>query len=128
MFAAAWLLYCIVAALHGCLLHGCLPVDHPTLNVPQGYADRHRLSKTRACDYICACSRTASTLTRHAAAPPCIRRYPQTTCFYPAVIHEPPTPDRMNTYSMRFYDDDYPDGRARYQEVPVKFVVVKPKR
>jgi SAGA-associated factor 29 len=53
--------------------------------------------------------------------------YPQTTCFYPAVVHEPPTVDRPGSYQMHFYDDDYPDGRARYQEVAVKFVVGKPK-
>ena len=53
--------------------------------------------------------------------------YPQTTCFYPAVIHEPPTPERINSYSIHFFDDDYPDGRIRYQEVPVKFVVTKTK-
>ena len=52
--------------------------------------------------------------------------YPQTTCFYPAVVHEPPTPDRPASYLMHFYDDDYPDGRARFQDVAVKFVVGKP--
>eukprot|EP00038_Savillea_parva_P010274 m.189131 g.189131 ORF g.189131 m.189131 type:complete len:282 (-) comp17653_c0_seq1:205-1050(-) len=49
--------------------------------------------------------------------------YPQTTCFYPAVVHQPPTREHPNTYKMHFYDDDYPDGRVRYQDVAVRFVV-----
>eukprot|EP00035_Acanthoeca_spectabilis_P006743 m.128757 g.128757 ORF g.128757 m.128757 type:complete len:277 (+) comp13638_c0_seq1:187-1017(+) len=49
--------------------------------------------------------------------------YPQTTCFYPAVVHQPPTHENPNTYKMHFYDDDYPDGRVRYQDVAVRFVV-----
>eukprot|EP00050_Salpingoeca_kvevrii_P014094 m.32601 g.32601 ORF g.32601 m.32601 type:complete len:265 (-) comp5554_c0_seq1:77-871(-) len=48
--------------------------------------------------------------------------YPQTTCFYHCVVHEPPTQDRA-TYLCHFDDDDYEDGRVRYQEVPTKFIV-----
>eukprot|EP00037_Helgoeca_nana_P010121 m.88913 g.88913 ORF g.88913 m.88913 type:complete len:275 (+) comp20029_c0_seq1:157-981(+) len=49
--------------------------------------------------------------------------YPQTTCFYPAIVHQPPTAENPNVYKMHFFDDDYPDGRVRYQDVAVRFVV-----
>eukprot|EP00040_Diaphanoeca_grandis_P027123 m.153680 g.153680 ORF g.153680 m.153680 type:complete len:272 (-) comp30842_c0_seq1:102-917(-) len=49
--------------------------------------------------------------------------YPQTTCFYPAVVQKPPNFDNPNNYMMHFYDDDYEDGRTRFQEVPARFVV-----
>eukprot|EP00039_Didymoeca_costata_P010200 m.136742 g.136742 ORF g.136742 m.136742 type:complete len:437 (+) comp14735_c0_seq12:123-1433(+) len=52
--------------------------------------------------------------------------YPQTTCFYPALVHEPPHKDRPSSYMMKFYDDDMADGTPRYQEVPIKFVVRAP--
>jgi hypothetical protein len=53
--------------------------------------------------------------------------YPQTTCFYPAVVHEPPTHEHTNGYKMHFNDDDYPDGRRRYQDGRVNFVGPNPK-
>ena len=52
--------------------------------------------------------------------------YPQTTCFYPAVVHEPPTHDHPTVYKMHFFDDDFPDGRVQYQDVPIRFVVRDP--
>lgn len=51
--------------------------------------------------------------------------YPQTTCFYPAVVHDPPRADRSE-YVLHFDEDDYEDGRVRYQDIPVRFVVELP--
>eukprot|EP00051_Salpingoeca_urceolata_P011658 m.144816 g.144816 ORF g.144816 m.144816 type:complete len:272 (-) comp17206_c0_seq1:138-953(-) len=48
--------------------------------------------------------------------------YPQTTCFYPAKVFEPPTQERPS-YLVHFDDDDYEDGRVRHQVVPVRYVV-----
>ena len=48
--------------------------------------------------------------------------YPGTTCMYPAQVVKPPT--RMkNYYILHFDDDDYEDGRVKYQSVPTRFVV-----
>lgn len=49
--------------------------------------------------------------------------YPQTSCFYRAVVHEPPTADRPLSYKLHFYDDDYEDGSVQYQVVCVKYVL-----
>eukprot|EP00041_Stephanoeca_diplocostata_P009682 m.151023 g.151023 ORF g.151023 m.151023 type:complete len:270 (+) comp17844_c0_seq2:159-968(+) len=49
--------------------------------------------------------------------------YPQTTCFYPAEVARPPTADDPNTYTMHFDDDDHEDGRTRYQDVALHYVV-----
>eukprot|EP00052_Salpingoeca_macrocollata_P015652 m.124835 g.124835 ORF g.124835 m.124835 type:complete len:258 (-) comp19760_c0_seq1:143-916(-) len=48
--------------------------------------------------------------------------YPQTTCFYPGAVHEIPSKDQPQ-YVIRFDDDEYEDGRVRYQAVPVKYVI-----
>lgn len=61
--------------------------------------------------------------TFHPAGEKILALYPQTTCFYPAVVHKPPTHEKPNIYVMHFFDDDYEDGRTRYQEVAVRFVV-----
>ncbi|EDQ84504.1 uncharacterized protein MONBRDRAFT_30168 [Monosiga brevicollis MX1] len=47
---------------------------------------------------------------------PVLALYPQTTCFYPATVISPP--DLLSgsrSYSLRFKDDDYEDGRVRPQ-------------
>ncbi|EGD74399.1 hypothetical protein PTSG_06410 [Salpingoeca rosetta] len=48
--------------------------------------------------------------------------YPQTTCFYKAVVNRPPTQETP-TYSLQFEDDNFGDGRIRYHEIAVKFVL-----
>eukprot|EP00045_Choanoeca_perplexa_P002596 m.25446 g.25446 ORF g.25446 m.25446 type:complete len:254 (+) comp11600_c0_seq2:39-800(+) len=48
--------------------------------------------------------------------------YPQTTCFYPAEVSQLPT-EAKPTYTLHFDDDDYEDGRVRFQEVAVKYVI-----
>eukprot|EP00730_Choanoeca_flexa_P016479 TRINITY_DN7793_c0_g1_i1.p1 TRINITY_DN7793_c0_g1~~TRINITY_DN7793_c0_g1_i1.p1 ORF type:complete len:253 (+),score=49.42 TRINITY_DN7793_c0_g1_i1:2-760(+) len=48
--------------------------------------------------------------------------YPQTTCFYPAEVSALPTQDKP-TYTLHFDDDDYEDGRVRFQEISIKYVV-----
>ena len=49
--------------------------------------------------------------------------YPQTTCFYPAVVQSAPTVENPGVYTMCFYDDAYEDGRVRYHEIAVRYVV-----
>eukprot|EP01147_Barroeca_monosierra_P010071 gene10071-2241_t len=49
--------------------------------------------------------------------------YPRTTCFYQATVHRPPMTG-LATYSIHFDDDeDFGDGRVRYHEIPVKYVL-----
>ncbi|XP_032220466.1 SAGA-associated factor 29 [Nematostella vectensis] len=49
--------------------------------------------------------------------------YPQTTCFYKAWIHEPPTRPQDH-YSVSFEDTSYADGFAPPLHVPQRYVVV----
>ncbi|KJE89440.1 hypothetical protein CAOG_00906 [Capsaspora owczarzaki ATCC 30864] len=48
--------------------------------------------------------------------------YPQTTCFYPAVVFSPPTETRRD-YLLNFSDDEDVDGTTPEREVSVKFVL-----
>ncbi|KAL9982098.1 hypothetical protein ACROYT_G010895 [Oculina patagonica] len=48
--------------------------------------------------------------------------YPQTTCFYKAVIHEPPSRPQ-DDYSVSFEDTSYADGFAPPLNVPQRYVV-----
>lgn len=48
--------------------------------------------------------------------------YPQTTCFYKAVIHEPPSRPQ-DDYSVSFEDTSYSDGFAPPLNVPQRYVV-----
>lgn len=48
--------------------------------------------------------------------------YPQTTCFYKAVIHEPPTRPQ-DDYLVSFEDTSYADGFAPPLNVPQRYVV-----
>ncbi|KAK3749702.1 hypothetical protein QZH41_014976 [Actinostola sp. cb2023] len=49
--------------------------------------------------------------------------YPQTTCFYKAVIHEPPSRPQ-DDYLVSFEDTSYADGFAPPLHVPQRYVVV----
>lgn len=46
--------------------------------------------------------------------------YPQTTCFYPAVIQEPPK-TAQDDYQVLFEDSSYPDGYSPALSVPQRF-------
>lgn len=48
--------------------------------------------------------------------------YPQTTCFYKAVIHQPPSRPQ-DEYSVSFEDTSYADGFAPPLNVPQRYVV-----
>lgn len=48
--------------------------------------------------------------------------YPQTTCFYRALIHEPPARPQ-DDYSILFEDTSYPDGYSPPLCVPQRYVV-----
>lgn len=48
--------------------------------------------------------------------------YPQTTCFYKAVIHQPPSRPQ-DDYSVSFEDTSYADGFAPPLNVPQRYVV-----
>ncbi|XP_046841572.1 SAGA-associated factor 29-like [Xenia sp. Carnegie-2017] len=48
--------------------------------------------------------------------------YPQTTCFYRALIHEPPSRPQ-DDYSVLFEDTSYPDGYSPPLCVPQRYVV-----
>ncbi|XP_031553216.1 SAGA-associated factor 29-like [Actinia tenebrosa] len=49
--------------------------------------------------------------------------YPQTTCFYKAVIHEPPARPQ-DDYLVSFEDTSYADGFAPPLHVPQRYVVI----
>ncbi|ESN91015.1 hypothetical protein HELRODRAFT_186194 [Helobdella robusta] len=49
--------------------------------------------------------------------------YPQTTCFYRALIHEPPRKSSDN-YSVLFEDTSYPDGYSPPLHVAQRYVIV----
>jgi SAGA-associated factor 29 len=48
--------------------------------------------------------------------------YPQTTCFYRAIIHEQPS-DINSEYSVLFEDTTYPDGYSPPLDVPQRYVL-----
>jgi len=48
--------------------------------------------------------------------------YPQTTCFYRALIHQPPQRPQ-DDYSVLFEDTSYPDGYSPPLNVPQRYVV-----
>ena len=48
--------------------------------------------------------------------------YPQTTCFYRAVVQEPPRTSSEN-YSVLFEDSSYPQGYSPPLEVPQRYVI-----
>lgn len=53
--------------------------------------------------------------------------YPQTTCFYRAVIHKQPK-DGSSDYSVLFEDTSYPDGYSPPLDVPQRYVLPNKKK
>eukprot|EP00048_Salpingoeca_helianthica_P004509 m.77686 g.77686 ORF g.77686 m.77686 type:complete len:274 (-) comp13220_c0_seq3:47-868(-) len=85
-------------------------------------AERHTLPVKSVVPLPLSSPAVCSADTLHAAGAPVLAMYPQTTCFYRATVHRlPEKPD--GTYQLHFNDDDFEDGRVRYQDVPIKFVV-----
>ncbi|XP_015785912.1 SAGA-associated factor 29 [Tetranychus urticae] len=49
--------------------------------------------------------------------------YPQTTCFYRAIVQEPPK-NAQDEYQVLFEDSSYPDGYSPALSVPQRYVIV----
>jgi SAGA-associated factor 29 len=49
--------------------------------------------------------------------------YPDTTCFYKALVHTPPSLRRQRDYLVEFEDESEPSGRSEAQNVPQKYVL-----
>ena len=49
--------------------------------------------------------------------------YPDTTCFYKAVVHTPPSMRRQRDYLVEFEDESEPTGRGEPTAVPQKYVL-----
>ena len=49
--------------------------------------------------------------------------YPQTTCFYKALVHDPPKKPQ-DEYSVLFEDTSYADGFSPPLNVPQRYVIM----
>jgi len=49
--------------------------------------------------------------------------YPDTTCFYKAIVHTPPASRRQRDYLVEFEDESEPTGRSEATNVPQKYVL-----
>lgn len=52
--------------------------------------------------------------------------YPDTTCFYKAIVHTPPSARRQRDYLVEFEDENEPTGRGEATNVPQKYVLPIP--
>jgi SAGA-associated factor 29 len=54
--------------------------------------------------------------------------YPDTTTFYPAIVHSSPSPSNNYTYQVKFEDDQDDTGRTPARKVSYKHVVAIPEK